>query len=221
MKLMFRTSFARVAALLAAAFLLAAPLGAADVKIGLVDLKKVFDGYYKTKQADAQLKERVGDSDKVLKGMIDDYQKANDDYKKLIDGSNDQAVSADEREKRKKNAESKLMELQEIERSVKQFRSQTGTTLEEQKRRMREEILRHLRDVIATHAKKGGYTHVFDTAAESISATSVLLYTNGQNDFTDDVLTEINASAPAEKAEAKPEPKPVLPDALDPKKLKK
>src|SRR5262245_54729754 len=72
---------------------------AADSKIGLVDLKRVFDGYYKTKQADAQLKERVADSEKVLKGMVDDYQKSQEDYKKLIDSSNDQAVSADEREK--------------------------------------------------------------------------------------------------------------------------
>ena len=87
-------------------------------KIAIIDLKKVFDGYYKTKQADTQLKERAAESEKVLKGMIEDYQKANEDYRKLIDGANDQAVSADERDKRKKNAETKLLEIQEIEKSV-------------------------------------------------------------------------------------------------------
>src|SRR5215208_6018942 len=100
------------AVLLAGAVLAATPLRAADTKIGLVDLKKVFDGYYKTKQADTQLKERAGDSEKVLKGMIDDYQKASTDYKDLVDKSNDQAVSTDERDKRKKNAETRLMEIQ-------------------------------------------------------------------------------------------------------------
>lgn len=218
MKLMSSQRFVFPIAAMLLAFTMIAPLGAAEQKIGLIDLKRVFDGYYKTKQADAQLKERVADSEKVLKGMVEDYQKAQEDYKKLIDSSNDQAVSADEREKRKKNAEAKLTELQDIERSVRQFRTTTQTALEEQKRRMREEILTYLKGVIASHAKRGNYTHVFDTAAESRNETVVLLYTSGQGDFTDDVLAEINANAPAEtaKVEPKSDAKP-LPEVLRPK----
>jgi Skp family chaperone for outer membrane proteins len=199
------------------ALVLIAPSRAAESRVGLVDLKRVFDGYYKTKQADSLLKERVADSEKVLKGMVEDYQKVQEDYKKLIDSSNDQAVSADEREKRKKNAEAKLTELQELERSVRTFRSTTQTTLEEQKRRMREEILTYLKGVIASHARKGNYTHVFDSAAESRNETQILLFTTGQGDFTDDILAEINANAPAEtaKVEPKSDAKP-LPDVLNP-----
>ena len=206
-----------VAALMALSFLAATPLRAADAKIGLVDLRKIFDGYYKTKQADMQLKDRVADSEKVMKGMVDDYTKAQEDYKKLIDSSNDQAVSAEERDKRKKNAEAKLTELQDIERSVRQFRTTTQTALEEQKRRMREEILTYLKGVIATQARKNNYTHVLDSAAESRNETPILLFTTGMNDFTDDVLAEINANAPAEtaKPETKPDAKP-LPDVLNP-----
>src|SRR4051812_27339926 len=122
MKLMFPKRFVVfLTGLLALGFLSVTPC-AAEQKIGIIDLKKIFDGYYKTRQADAALKERVGDADKVMKGMADDYEKARDDYKKLIDSSNDQAVSADEREKRKKGAEGKLAELQELERNVRTFR---------------------------------------------------------------------------------------------------
>lgn len=219
MKLMFPKRFVfSVASILALSLLAVAPLRAAEQKIGLIDLKKVFDGYYKTKQADTQLKDRVTDAEKVMKGMGDDYQKAQEEYKKLVDGSNDQAVSADEREKRKKNAEAKLTELQDIERSVRQFRTTTQTALEEQKRRMREEILTYLKGVITAHAKKGNYTHVFDTAAESRNETPIVLYTTGDGDMTEEVLAEINANAPAEvaadtkpKSDAKP-----LPDVLNP-----
>lgn len=206
-----------VTALVALSLFAAAPLRAAETKIGLIDLKRIFDGYYKTKQADTQLKERVADSEKVMKGMLDDYQKAQDDYKKLIDSSNDQAVSSEERDRRKKTAEAKLTELQDIERSVRQFRSTTQTALEDQKRRMREEILTYLRGVINAHAKKGNYTHVFDTAAESRNETPILIYTTGENDFTDEILTEINANAPADlgKADTKSDAKG-LPDVLNP-----
>src|SRR5438876_699460 len=53
----------------------------AQPKIGTVDLKKVFDGYFKTKQADTTLKERAGDFEKTRKGMLDDYQSLNERYK--------------------------------------------------------------------------------------------------------------------------------------------
>ena len=83
---------------------------------------------------------------------------------------------------------------------------------------MREEILTYLKGVITAHAKKGNYTHVFDVAAESRNETSILLYTNGQGDFTDDVLAEINANAPADAtaAVAPKDTKPALPPELNP-----
>ena len=166
-------------------------------KVGVIDLKKVFDGYYKTKQADAQLKERAADAEKVLRGMVEDLQKSGEEYKKLMDGVNDAAISADERDRRKKNSESKLLELQEVERSVKKYRADTQQALDDQKRRMRESILREIRDVINAKAKAANLTHVFDTAAESLNMTPFLLYTTGENDISDAVLKDINASAPA------------------------
>lgn len=165
-------------------------------KIAIIDLQKVFDGYYKTKQADTQLKERVADSEKVLKGMVDDYQKANEDYRKLIDSSNDQAVSSEERDKRKKSAETKLLEIQEIEKSVQQFRRSTQETLETQKRRMRGEILKTIRDQVNEKAKSGNYSLVLDTASQSFNQTPIVMYTNGQSDMTEEVLAQLNLTAP-------------------------
>jgi outer membrane protein len=92
-------------------------------KFAIVDMKKAFDSYYKTKQAEGQIKDRAADSDKVYKGMIEDYKKANEDYKKLVEQSNDQALAGDERDKRKKSAETKLIELQEIEKKREAVRS--------------------------------------------------------------------------------------------------
>jgi outer membrane protein len=169
----------------------------AQPRIGTVDLKKVFDGYYKTRQADTQLKDRATEAEKVLKGMLNDYQKSTEDYKRLSDGAVDQAVSSEERDRRSKAAQTKLLELQEIERSVKQYRAETTSRLEEQKKRMRDNILREIRDVITTKAKAGNYAFVLDIAAETVNLTPVVLYTTGQNDLTDEILAQINANAPA------------------------
>lgn len=178
------------------ALLALATTASAQQKIGLIDLKKVFDGYYKTKLADAQIKERKADFDKARKGLLDDYQKANDEYNKLLDGASDPAISSEERDRRKKNVEAKLREIKEIENSITQFDRSSLQTLSEQQRRLRDNILREIREVITDRAKKAGYTLVFDTAAESRNEVPVILHNAGENDLTDQVLGELNAKAP-------------------------
>ena len=54
--------------------------------------------------------------------------------------------------------------------------------------------------VVATlgpSVKAAGFTIGFDTAADSVNQTPILLYTNGENDLTDDLLQQLNANAPA------------------------
>lgn len=168
-----------------------------QAKIALVDLRKVFDDYYKTKAADATLKDRAGDLDKERKALMDQGQKLTDEYKKALDGANDQAVASEEREKRKKIAETKLLEIKELEQNLAQFDRQSRTTLEEQQRRMRENILAEIKNVITASAKKANYTLVIDTAAETINKTPVVMFTNGENDITAAVLAQLNLTAPS------------------------
>jgi len=195
---------------LAATFLLA-PQALAQTKIAVVDLKKVFDGYWETKEADTQVKERQADFKKVRQGMIDDYQKANDEFRKLIDSANDPALSTEERDKRKKSAESKNVELREIEQSVKQYDQQSQNTLSEQTRRMRDNIVRKIREVIDAKAKAGGYTLVLDVAGEGVAFTPIVLYSNGENDLTEQVLAQLQSTKPttlrSDDADKKEEPK--------------
>ena len=172
-------------------------------KVAIVDLRKVFDDYYKTKAADKTLKDRAEDLEKERKVLTDQYQKLNEDWKKAVDGASDQAVSADEREKRKKAAESKLLEIKELEQNLTQFDRGSRTTLEEQQRRMRENILAEIRTVVTTRAKAANYSLVIDSAAESFNKTPVVLFTNGENDITTAVLSQLNANAPASAREEK------------------
>ena len=129
--------------------------------------------------------------------MMDDYEKANRDYKKLIDSSLDQAVSLEERDKRKNAAEKKLLEIKEIQQDATLFQRTTDEQLKMQARRMTENILRDIRDLVEAKAKAGGYTLVIDVAAKSAVGTPIVLYTNGQNDMTQDVLNQLNSTAPA------------------------
>ena len=75
----------------------------AQGRIATVDLRKVFDGYWKTKQADAALKDRAADIEKDHKTMLDDWKKTKEEYQTLLSEANNQTLSLEERDKRKKS----------------------------------------------------------------------------------------------------------------------
>ena len=169
----------------------------APLKIATIDLRKVFDGYYKTKQADVGLKEEAAGLEKTAKGMLEDYKKANDEYKQFAESANDPAVSAEERARRDKNAKDKLLEIRQLEQQVQSFQRQSEATLLEKRRRMRENLLREIREAIVTKARSGGYNLVIDTAADSVNQTPVFLLADTGVDLTDDMIKALNAAAPA------------------------
>jgi outer membrane protein len=197
---------------LGAAALLVLPASAQTPKIGTIDLRKVFDTYWKTKQADANLKEEAGGLDKERKTMVDQFQKGQDDYKKRLDSANDAAVSTEERDRRKKGAEDDLLKLKELQTNIEQFDRQARATLAEKQRRMRDNLLAEIKEVIKAKAKAGGFTYVLDSAAETINNTPVVLYSTGESDITDDVLKDLNRSAPADLVKPPAEPKPAKDD---------
>ena len=195
------------------AALLALPLAtpAADT-IAVVDLKKVFDGYWKTIQADLNLKEKAGELDKKRKEMVADYQKANAEYKKLLESVSDSAVSLEERDKRKKSAENKLREIQEIEQSIGQFDRSARTQLGEQQRNMRDRIVAEIREVVNKKARTANLSAVLDSAAESAVGTPIVLFNASLPDLTTEILTQLNVTAPAGALQTTPAaPTPVNP----------
>ena len=178
----------------------------AQNRIATVDLRKIFDNYWKTKQADAALKDRGADLEKDYKIMLDDLKKAKDEYQTLLTDANNQTLSVEEREKRKKAAEDKFKQIKESEDTIAQYNRQARANIDEQRKRMRDRIVEEIRTTVNGKAKAAGYALVLDTTAENANNTPTVLYSNNENDITDAVLAQLNAGAPA--GTPKPEEKP-------------
>jgi outer membrane protein len=168
----------------------------AQTKIGTVDLRKLFDNYWKTKQAQVAIQQRAAQLDKDDKSMKNDLKKSSDDYQKLLDQADDQAISADERNKRKQAAESQLKLVEDSRAAIDQFERQAQATLTEQRSRMRDNVLTDIRTAVSAKAKAGGYTLVIDTAAETVNGTTTIIYSSGEDDLTDAILGQLNVGAP-------------------------
>lgn len=183
-----------------------AGLGAqAQTRLATIDGKKIVNGYWKTKEAMAALKDRREDLLKELKGLSEDVKKGEEEYKKLIDDANDQAVSDEERTKRKKTAETKLKAISELKDRAREFDRNASANLNEQAQRMSERIDEKVRAAVGAQAKSAGYALVFDISARGVENKPLVAYANEDNDLTQAVLKQINADAPPDTA--KPEVK--------------
>ncbi len=168
----------------------------AQTKVATVDLKKLFENYYKTKLATAAVQQRADQLDKDYASMAADLKKHSDEYQSLLESANDQAVSQDERDKRKLQADDELKSLEDQKAAIEQFERQAQVTITDQRQRMRDDILTEIKKAVSDKAKTAGDTLVLDTAAQTVNGTPAILFTAGDNDLTDAVLKELNAGAP-------------------------
>jgi Skp family chaperone for outer membrane proteins len=191
MKMMTRTIFSAMAALV-----LLGNSAMAQTKIATVDVSRLFKEYYKTKLAQEELNRRRQQIDKDESGMLDDLKTANTDYQQMLDESDDQALSSDERSQKKQAADAKYKEIEDSKAALDQYDRSAKSNLSEQLQRMHDKIVGEIQAAVASTAKTGGYTMVFDVSAQSAANTPTLIYSSGDVDLTDQVLKQLNAGAP-------------------------
>lgn len=171
---------------------------AQQTKIAVIDMKTVFDGYWKTKQASVTFEDRKKDYADQHQTMIDQYQAANEEYRKLRETVSEPAISNTEKGRRTKEADGKLEEIKRLERDIRDHQKSMEGNLTETRFRLRRNILREIRDIVNTKAKTEGFTLVLDSASEGLNQTPVILYSSGTNDITDEILGTLNQTAPVD-----------------------
>jgi len=162
----------------------------AQTKIATVDMDKLFKGYWKTKQAEVLLNQRVADLQKEIRDMADDLGKAQTNYDGLLDQANDQALSAEERGKRRQAAADKLKEINNSKIAIDQFNRQAQAQVADQRQRMTANLISEIQKAVGDKAKAGGYTLVVNS-----SITEAVVYSSGDN-LTAAVRKQRNAGAP-------------------------
>ena len=186
--------------LTAAFVVLTAVVAQAQGRVATVDLVKVFDRYYMTKEAKQAISETEKDLEKELKTMDEAHKKLIQQTQKLVEESNDQAVSSEERIKRKKALEPKLKDLKDSETALKDTLARSQADLKQKTGRMMEKVVTDIKKVIESKAKSGGFSYVIDSSARSLAQTEVLLFNSGENDLTQSVLDQLNAAAPIDSS---------------------
>ena len=186
----------------------------AQGRIATVDLGRVLDNYFKKRQAEAILKERIDDADNDIKKMVDDLKKIREEYDAVVKTINEPAISPAERDKRENDATDKKRRFNDMQAALDDYRRSSNIRLQEHRNRLMGGLLGDITNAISAKAKTAGFSMVVDTAAVSVSGAPVVAYSNRENDITDAILSQLNAAAPSEAI--KPEEK--APPVADTKK---
>src|SRR5688500_16377461 len=202
-----------VLGVLAAAFAVSTA-SAQTVKIGTVDMKKVFESYYKTKDAETRINEARNAAKKELDDRMEGYQKGLQEVNKLNEEVNNPAIGKETKDSKSKTRDEKIAELKGLEREIQEFRQTREKQLQEQSARMRQGIVDDINKVVNEKVKADNYDLVVDPSGMSLNGVAVVMYAKESYDFTPDVVTVLNknkgkesaepAAAPAPAANAKP-----------------
>ena len=176
------------------------------MKIGTLDMKLVFDSYYKTKEAESKINEARNQAKKELDERLETFNKAQADARKLNDEANKPELTEKAKAEKAKVLNEKLQGLGTLQREIQEFQQTRERQLSEQSVRSRNALLEEINAVVATKIKAAGYDLVLDKSGQSLNAVGLVVYSKDSMDFTSDVVTEINAGKG--KSSEKPADKP-------------
>ena len=166
----------RIAWLMAAmvAILAAAPLHAADIKLGVVDIQKVLNLSDAGKDAKEQLAARV-------KKYQDEINVKQEELKKLKDDIEKQGVLLSEsaRAAKEKDYQQKLKEFQ-------RFTKDAQDELQGKDEEFTRKILEEIEKAVQEFGKKNGFTFIF-------VKNETMVFSDEKVDVTDPVLKALNA----------------------------
>jgi outer membrane protein len=169
-----------------------------QIKIGTVDMKRVFQEYYKTREAEKKVNEDKSKAKKDLDQRTTEYQKLITQWESANKIVQDKLVNAELKAQKQQEAGQLASQIKALEREIDEFRRRREAQLQEQVGRMRKGLLEDIQQNVEEKSKKDNYDLVFDKSGVSPSGVKFLLHTKDAIDFTGEVLAELNKNAPKE-----------------------
>ncbi len=180
--------------------LVAATPAHAQMKVGVVDMAKVFTDYYKTKDAEERINVARDAAKKEMDDRLGARNKLIEEINTLNKDSENPASSAAVREAKAKKRDEKVADMRNLERELNDFKTTRERQLQEQAARLRGTIVEEIMKVVNERVAAGAYELVFDKAGNSVSGVPLVLYSREGMDFTNEIITALNKTKSADSA---------------------
>ena len=189
----------KIVAVFAVLAFLMPPAGAQGMKVGIVDMSRVFAEYYKTKDAEQDVNDQKELAKKELEQRNVQYKALIEKYQLLAKQIKDPAITAELRAQKQEEAKAIASEARSLEREKKEFADRRQRMLLTEVDRARKAIIEEIQDLVKATAKQRNYDIVFDKSGVGDRGIPFLLHSKDAVDFSKAIIEQLNKDAPASK----------------------
>jgi outer membrane protein len=166
-------------------------------KILVVDLAKLFDNHWKTKEQQVKLKADGAKAQDQIAQLQKDGNALVDQFKELDEQSKNPTATAEAKAKAQADAQKLYDQIQQKRSELNSFAQNTQSTLRQRFETFKTLMLEEITKVAVDIAKKKGATFLLDKSGPTLVGVSNILYADPSLDITDEVSAELNKDAPA------------------------
>ncbi len=166
-------------------------------KILVVDLAKLFDNHWKTKEQQVKLKADGAKAQDQIAQLQKDGNALVDQFKELDEQSKNPTATAEAKAKAQTDAQKLYDQIQQKRSELNSFAQNTQSTLRQRFETFKTLMIEEITKVAVDIAKKKGATFLLDKSGPTLVGVSNILYFDSSLDITDEVMSELNKDAPA------------------------
>ena len=185
--------------LLLSALFMTVTLAAAESKIAVVDLEKVFREYYKSKIAEDMIRRQTGIYQNYLDRLVKELKDAQTKAANAKADALNIGLSAKERAKAEKEATEAIRLVTEKRAEIELYRSGRAKDIQKLEDEKRKEIMDDIKAELKKRAASGGYTYVLDSSGKTTNNQSAVLIYPERHDITKEVISSLNRRASGKK----------------------
>lgn len=168
----------------------------AEYSIITLDVSRLYEGYYKTKEATDKLQGRYDTAQAQLDEMMASGDVEVKAYQTMLEQAQNPALSDSARKDAEDDANLQMEKIRSLQQDVQTFQKSTQNQLAQQQATQRQFMLEEIKTVILEIAQDRKADLVFDISTGINVGLPSVIYANPAWDSTEDVLEMLNADAP-------------------------
>ncbi|GAB5558773.1 MAG: hypothetical protein SynsKO_04200 [Synoicihabitans sp.] len=185
------------------AFALTAAVGSAQtLKVGVVDMARLFDAHYKTAEKNLVFQDEQERVKAEIERLNGEGLALQEEAQSMAEQLNNPVLSDDAKAKIQQDAQAKVGEMQRKQQEMNALVTNSSDSLKQRIMNFRTLLMDEISQVAQDVAKRQGITMLFDKSGPSLLGMPAVLFAEDSLEITDEVLAEINKNKPADAPDA-------------------
>ena len=170
-------------------------LSAAELRIAVVDLDRVFKSYYKSRIAEDFLNQQAEAARTYMSQLNSQLESLRAEARRLGTNALNPALNDQARKKAADDADAALAKVKSKETEISLYANERRREFMRLQQEKRDAIVKDIRQEIKRRAAAGNYAFVLDSSGKTTSGLPAVVVFPAKHDISDEVIRELNRTA--------------------------